>query len=80
MKVKIWNPDQQGEEDADEIEIGNPDVYRCFAAEDYAEKNFAHWDYPGEITLHIREGAELHIIAVEVCQKPVFNAAIKNTP
>jgi hypothetical protein len=86
MKIKIWNPDNENEEDADELdfdyELDDPDLGWRLAneVEDVAEKERdCEWT-EGARTYHVRLGKELKVFAVEIEWSPMFSASEVKRP
>lgn len=89
MKIKIWCPDNESEEDADEFEVGDPPsasgtneqtIWNFSYAVERQVRNFVkqdhpHSDYWSQATFCARVGAELRTYSVSVEMEPVFYIA-----
>lgn len=84
MKIKIWCPDNEDEETADEVEIKDLDDYPTeletwsfwhdveWAVKQFAEEDHPHSDHWSEATFHARVGEVLKVYSVSVEMEPEF--------
>ena len=84
MKIKIWCPDNEDEETADEVEVRDlpadpteQDTWSFWfnvecAVKEFAEEDHPHSDYWSEATFHARVGDVLKIFTVSVEMEPAF--------
>ncbi len=74
QKYKVWDPDCEDEEDADEVESFEP----AYAAEQWVEDNWTDLEYPDEIDVKVKdEKGAVTEWTVTVEQRPHFTAAEK---
>lgn len=81
MKIKIWDPCNEDEADADEVELPceavNPDFdWRLQSAvEVFAQKHYREGDHWDQATFHVRVGDDLRVFSAGVDSDPVFHVA-----
>ncbi len=79
-KCRVWSPDDQDEEEAEEIEVLWLDgvIAAESAAEIFCESKHSDWDHPKEFDVRVRiPSGAVFAVSVEVDWSPNFYASAK---